>query len=228
MARQPRYHISGMAQHVIQRGNNKQVCFFQPDDYRVYLDKVKLYAAQHGVAIHAFVLMTNHVHMQLTPEQETSISLFMQALGRFYVQYVNKAYNRTGTLWEGRYKATLIESDNYFLAVSRYIELNPVRAAMVTHPAAYPWSSFHANALGKAIQLWQPHPCYLALGDTDEQRQQAYRALFEHAFADKVLAEIRYASQKGWVLGSERFKQQIAQQLNRRVSPSRKSPKQDN
>lgn len=99
---------------------------------------------------------------------------------------------------------------------------------MVTHPAAYPWSSFHANALVKAIQLWQPHPCYLALGHTDEQRQQAYLALFEHGFADKALAEIRYASQKGWVLGSDKFKQQIAQQLNRRVSPSRKSPEEDN
>lgn len=221
MARQPRYTIPGYPQHIIQRGNNKQICFMQDDDYRVYLDKMKQYALQHGVAIHAFVLMTNHVHMLLTPEYENSISLFMQALGRFYVQHINKTYNRTGTLWEGRYRATLVDSDNYFLAVSRYIELNPVRAAMVVHPAGYPWSSFHANALGKNIQLWQPHQSYLALGNSNEQRQQAYLGLFKQPLAAKALDEIRYATQKGWVLGSEQFKQQIANQTTRPVSARR-------
>lgn len=219
MARQPRYMIPGYAQHVIQRGNNRQVCFFKDDDYRVYLARLKQYAQQHGVQVHAFVLMTNHVHLLLTPQQENSVSLLMQALGRFYVQYINKTYGRSGTLWEGRYRATLVDSDYYFLAVSRYIELNPVRAVMVDHPAAYRWSSFHANALGKAIQLWQPHPSYLALGSSSELRQQAYLNLFEQPFTDKTLAEIRYATHKGWVLGSERFKQQIAEQIIRPVSP---------
>ncbi|MBV2130587.1 transposase [Arsukibacterium indicum] len=221
MARQPRYRIPGLAQHVVQRGNNKQACFYHDDDYRVYLDRLKLYAEQYGVKIHAFILMTNHVHLLLTPEAENSVSLFIQALGRFYVQYVNKRYDRSGTLWEGRYRATLVDTDNYYLAVSRYIELNPVRALMVDHPAAYPWSSFHANGLGKPIQLWQPHQTYMALGETAEQRQKAYCELFSQDFSAKALAEIRYATQKGWVLGSERFKQQIAKQTSRPVSPRR-------
>ncbi|HEY9043689.1 MAG TPA: transposase [Rheinheimera sp.] len=226
MARQSRYNAPGYAQHIIQRGNNRQVCFFSDDDYRVYLARLKQYAQQHDVQVHAFVLMTNHVHLLITPQHENGISLLMQALGRFYVQYVNKTYGRTGTLWEGRYKATLVDNDYYALAVSRYIELNPVRALMVDHPAAYPWSSFHANALGKAIQLWQPHASYLALGSSEAERQQAYLNLFEQPFSDKALAEIRYASNKGWVLGSEHFKQQIAKQLSRPVSP-RKTVQQD-
>lgn len=227
MARQPRYNVPGYAQHVIQRGNNRQVCFYQDDDYRVYLARLKQYAQQHGVQVHAFVLMTNHAHLLLTPQCESGISLLMQALGRFYVQYVNKTYGRTGTLWEGRYKATLVDDDYYALAVSRYIELNPVRARMVEHPAQYPWSSFQAHALGKAIQLWQPHASYLALGSNEGQRQQAYLNLFDQPFSDKALAEIRYASNKGWVLGNERFKKQIAAQLSRPVSPRRRAQKLD-
>lgn len=116
MARQPRYNIPGYAQHVIQRGNNRQVCFYKDDDYRLYLARLKQYAQQYEVQVHAFVLMTNHVHLLLTPQCENGISLLMQALGRFYVQYINKTYSRTGTLWEGRFRATLVDSDYYALA----------------------------------------------------------------------------------------------------------------
>ncbi|MFN3710323.1 MAG: transposase [Alishewanella aestuarii] len=226
MPRQPRFSLSGYAQHIIQRGNNRQVCFFTRQDYSVYLERLQHYAQQHQVAIHAFVLMTNHVHLLATPQIDNGLSLMMQDLGRYYVRYVNKSYGRTGTLWEGRYKATLVDNDRYALAVSRYIELNPVRAGMVDHPAAYPWSSYQANALGKAIQLWQPLPAYLALGTNEAERQQSYRDLFDKPFSDKVLAEIRLASQGEWVLGTERFKQQIHTQLNfrRAINPSRKQP----
>lgn len=226
MPRKPRFRLPGMVQHIIQRGNNRQVCFFTQKDYTVYLDRLKHYAHQHHVSIHAFVLMTNHVHLLATPQAENSISLLMQDLGRYYVQYVNKSYARTGTLWEGRYKSTIVDTDQYSLAVSRYIELNPVRAGMVDHPAAYPWSSFQANALGKNIELWQPLPAYLSLATTPCERQKNYRELFAKPFSDKTLAEIRLASQGEWVLGSEHFKQQISTQLSHRrpITPSRKQP----
>lgn len=226
MPRQPRFSLPGYAQHIIQRGNNRQVCFFTRQDYTVYLERLQHYAKQHQVDIHAFVLMTNHVHLLATPQIENGLSLMMQDLGRYYVRYVNKSYGRTGTLWEGRYKATLVDNDRYCLAVSRYIELNPVRAGMVDHPAAYPWSSYQANALGRAIKLWQPLPAYLGLGKTTDEQQQSYRELFEKPFSDKVLAEIRLASQGEWVLGSEHFKQQINTQLKlrRSIIPSRKQP----
>jgi len=157
MARLPRLNLPGIPQHVIQRGNNKQVSFFNDKDYVVYLDKLKLYSTKYSVAVHSYVLMTNHVHLLMTPETEQGVSQVMQALGRYYVRYINQTYERTGTLWEGRYKSTLVDSDNYFLTVSRYIELNPVRAGMVAHPADYLWSSYQCNALGKPIELITPH-----------------------------------------------------------------------
>ena len=127
MARLPRLSVAGVPQHVVQRGNNRQACFFDGQDYAVYLDKLKEYSAKQGVRVHSYVLMTNHVHLLMTPEEPQGISRLMQALGRYYVRYVNQTYKRTGTLWEGRYKSTLIDGERYFLIVSRYIELNPVR-----------------------------------------------------------------------------------------------------
>jgi putative transposase len=178
MARAKRLNIPDVPQHVIQRGNNKQVCFFSELDYRVYLSKLKEYSEKYAVAIHAFVLMTNHVHLLATPTTAKGISDLMQNLGRYYVWHVNQRYQRTGTLWEGRFKSELVDSELYLLQVSRYIELNPVRAFMVADPADYPWSSYQANALGKSIQLLTPHPCYLALGATAAERQRNYRGLF--------------------------------------------------
>ena len=141
MARLPRLNLPNIPQHVVQCGNNRQVCFFSEQDYTVYLDKLKDYAKKCHVNVHAFVLMTNHVHLLMTPETEKGASQLMHSLGRYYVMYINKTYQRTGTLWEGRYKSTLVDSEKYFLLVRRYIELNPVRANMVEHPAEYPWSS---------------------------------------------------------------------------------------
>ena len=151
MARLPRLYVPGCSHHIIQRGNNRDACFFDEKDYAFYLQQLKISAEQSGVAIHAFVLMTNHVHLLVTPSTANACAKMMQSLGRKYVQYINLTYRRSGTLWEGRYKSTLVDSDSYFLTVSRYIELNPVRAKMVTSPSEYVWSSYRANAMGKEI-----------------------------------------------------------------------------
>ena len=187
MARLARFNEPDIPQHVIQRGNNRQVCFFDSADYPVYLDKLKLYANKYKVDIHAYVLMTNHVHLLATPRETNSLSLMMQSLGRYYVRYINQTYQRTGTLWEGRFKSTIIDSDRYYFQVSRYIELNPVRANMVTDPALYPWSSYQENALDKIIQLITPHPLYIELGATPDIRKQVYRGLFKEQLEQTII-----------------------------------------
>jgi len=222
MARLPRFIIPGQPQHIIQRGNNRQAIFCANADYRFYLEKLKDAAAKHDCEIHAWVLMTNHVHLLVTPQAETGIGKMMQMLGRYYVQYFNYCYQRTGTLWEGRYKATLIDSEQYLLTCMRYIEMNPVRAGMVNHPAEYPWSSYRCNALGKSDTLVTPHPEYLALGQSVKLRQTRYRSLFHTQLPDKTLAEIRQATNKAWCLGDSRFAEEVAQQLNRRAAPKPK------
>lgn len=219
MARLPRLNLPGFAQHVIQRGNNREACFYAESDYKAYLTFLKDAAATHQVAIHAFVLMTNHVHMLLTPHDEQGVCRMMQSLGRRYVQYFNYTYARTGTLWEGRYKSTLVDADNYLLTVYRYIELNPVRASMADHASDYPWSSYQGNAVGKPIELLTPHPLYQQLGKTDEERQSAYRALFQGRMAERDVAAIRDATNKAWVLGDDRFKAQIEARTGRRPMP---------
>ena len=219
MTRQPRYTVPGQPQHVIVRGNNREPIFCALEDYQFYLEKLTHACKSYDCDIHAYVLMTNHVHLLMTPHSEHSIGKAIQSLGRYYVQYFNYTYCRTGTLWEGRYKATLIDSEHYLLLCSRYIELNPARAGMVSHPAEYPWSSYHANAIGKENSCVTPHPLYQDLGPTYLDRQQAYRALFKSHIADKTLEEIRQCTNKGWVLGNDRFKEKIEAQLDRRAQP---------
>lgn len=220
MARLPRFVIPGQPQHVIVRGNNRSEIFCADADYQFYLEKLQLACEQHSCDVHAYVLMTNHVHLLITPHEEQSLSKVLQKLGRYYVQYYNYCYQRTGTLWEGRYKATLIDSAAYLLTCMRYIELNPVRAGMVAHPSEYRWSSYHYNALGRADVLLTQQLEYRRLGKTDEARQAAYRQLFKYHIPENSLAEIRDATNKAWVLGNDRFKQRIQQQLERRVEPA--------
>lgn len=220
MARLPRFALPGQPQHVIVRGNNRSEIFCADADYQFYLEKLKLACDKHACDVHAYVLMTNHVHLLITPHEEQGLSKTLQMLGRYYVQYFNYSYRRTGTLWEGRYKATLIDSEAYLLTCMRYIELNPVRADMVKHPSEYPWSSYHYNAHGQPNDLVKPHPEYPRLGKTDEARQAAYRQLFKHHLSESSMVEIREATNKAWVLGNDRFKQRIQEQLERRVEPS--------
>lgn len=220
MARLPRFVLPGHPQHVIVRGNNREPIFFAEEDYRFYLDKLKDACIKHRCDVHAYVLMTNHVHLLMTPHQKESISKVMQMLGRYYVQYFNYTYKRTGTLWEGRYKASLVDSEAFALTCYRYIELNPVRAGMVQHPAEYPWSSYRHNALGHDDQLVTSHYLYNALSDAEKTRQAHYRALFEAHIDQKTIDEVRRCANKAWVLGSDYFKTKIELQLNRRAQPS--------
>ncbi len=219
MARCPRFVLPGQPQHVIQRGNNRSEIFRAPADYRFYLDKLRAATTRHDCDIHAYVLMSNHVHLLLTPHSEQGIGKALQMLGRYYVQYYNHCYRRTGTLWEGRYRATLIDTERYLLTCMRYIELNPVRAGMVAHPSEYPWSSYRHNALGEPDGLLTVQREYRRLGKHPAERQAAYRQLFRARIAARSLAEIREATNKAWVLGDERFKRRVEQQLKRRVAP---------
>jgi len=205
MARLPRYFVKDQAQHIIQRGNNREPIFVGDEDYLFYHQCLMDAAEHYGCAIHAYVLMPNHVHLLATPETEQSLSKTLQSVGRRYVQYFNNSYDRTGTLWEGRYKATLIESKRYLLTCMRYIELNPVRAGIVDHPADYFCSSYRANAYGEEDQLIAEHPIYRRLGRNAEARLSAYRRLFRGRLAKADIDAIRDATNKAWVLGDDRF-----------------------
>lgn len=222
MPRLPRYVIPGQPQHIIQRGNNRDVIFAGEMDYQFYLEKLEESSQRHQCELHAYVLMTNHVHLLITPHTEEGISKLMQSLGRYYVQYFNYTYSRSGTLWEGRYRATLIDSERYLLTCMRYIELNPVRADMVGHPSKYPYSSYRHNALGKENDLLTPHRLYRRLGATPAERQTAYRALFRAHISEETLREIRDATNKAWALGNDRFRQKIEQLGERRAAPKSK------
>lgn len=218
MPRQPRYFVPGIPQHVITRGVNRGAVFFGTRDYAHYLDDLREAASTHGCAIHAYVLMTNHVHMLLTPEHDKSLPFTMQAIGRTYVQRLNKRYQRTGTLWEGRYKACLVQNDRYFLACQRYIEMNPVRAGLARNPGAYPHSSFAANAYGAKNSLLTRHPVYEALHRDPGLRRKAYRQLFRDQFSADDLRLIRQRTNACSFVGDDQFKSRIESTLGRPLS----------
>ena len=216
MARLPRFFVPGQPLHIIQRGNNREPIFASDDDYRFYLECLQDAADAQGLVIHAYVLMTNHVHLLASPESETSPPKTLQSVGRRYVQYFNHTYDRTGTLWEGRYKATLIDAESYLLTCMRYIEMNPVRAAMVDDPAHYRWASYRANALGQASDLLVPHLLYLGLGGDDAARRQAYRALFLPHLELSAIDDIRLALNQSQPLGDSRFHGMIERAVGER------------
>ena len=210
MARRHRLSIDGLPLHIVQRGNDRQRCFFEDHHYSLYLGLLTELARPHGCELHAHVLMTNHVHLLLTPRASGNASSLMKNVGQRYVQYVNRTRNRTGTLWEGRFKSCLVDSEAYLLRCYRYIEMNPVRAGMVGDPSQYPWSSFSFNALGIPSPLVVPHPTYQALGSADRTRRAAYRALFDGR-DDSDLEEIRSSVRTGIPLGTPAFLAQLAQ-----------------
>ena len=218
MARLPRVCPVGIPQHIIQRGNNRQVCFASEQDFAAYASWLKDYSKKYQVDIHAWVLMTNHVHLLCTPRADNAVSHMMQSLGRHYVRYFNFSYKRTGTLWEGRFKSCLVQEENYLLQLYRYIELNPVRAGMVEQPSDYVWSSYPINALGKTSVLCTPHPLYLALGSEPIERQSNYRELFKYHVEGKLLEDIRFAANKGMVLGNGQFKADVESLTGRRMT----------
>ena len=221
IARQPRLDVPGIAQHVIQRGNDRKPCFFRESDYFRYLQALRELSTREHCAVHAYVLMTNHVHLLVTPDAKGQVSRMMQSLGRRYLRYVNDRYHRTGTLWEGRYKSSPVDSDSYLLCCYRYIELNPVRARMVAKPEDYRWSSCGANALGAHDPLIRAHPSYLALGEDAAKRHAAYRTLVTGAISEQDLHAIRLHLQRQHALGPDTFRASIEAQLGRRAGPAK-------
>lgn len=218
MPRRARLAIAGIPWHIIQRGNNRSACFYADEDYLRYLETLGEMARKYGCDIHAYVLMTNHVHLLLTPKKIDSAGLLMKHLGQRYVQYINRVYRRSGTLWEGRFRSCLTQTEEYVLSCYRYIELNPVRATMVQHPSEYRWSSYRANAEGTFSSLLSPQDEYLRLGKDDIERQQAYRSLFNAHVDAKRVDEIRTATNSNYALGNERFREEIEQALKRRAT----------
>jgi putative transposase len=222
MSRLPRYAAPGQPHHVIQRGNNRTALFTVSEDYQIFSEYLLAAMFRHECLIHAYVFMTNHVHLLITPAVAGGIGKLMGSVGRRYVRYFNGRHGRTGTLWEGRYRATLIDSERYLLTCYRYIELNPVRAGLASHPGEYRWSSHAANAFGTPDPLVSPHARYLELAGNPSARRAAYQALFLSAIDRATLDAIRSATNKQWALGSEAFRRRAAARLNRRASPLRR------
>ncbi|MFT5425889.1 MAG: putative transposase [Gammaproteobacteria bacterium] len=218
MPRKSRIVLSGQPVHIIQRGNNRSATFYSGNDHRYYLEFLAQASEECQCAIHAYVLMTNHVHILATPKNETGVSRLMQSVGRRYVRHINKTYQRTGTLWEGRFKHSLIQDEFYYLNCSKYIELNPVRACMVESPESYLWSSYRHNALGQINSIIQPHDLYLRLGQTIEERAQHYQALFNNHIEHDTVTAIRKAINKDQILGNDKFKEEIEQILKRNIN----------
>jgi putative transposase len=220
MARLPRLCVPGYPHHVIQRGNNRQAIFVSAADYQLMLELLEENAKKFEVAIHAYVLMGNHFHLLVTPRAQDALPKMMQAVGRRYVRYFNTSQGRTGTLWEGRYKSTLIQTERYLLACMVYIDLNPVRAGLVSEARDYPWSS-HRHYIGQCQdRLITPHPLYWDLGNTPFAREMAYADLVSSGLGDDTTEELTKSTLQGWALGEPRFVADLQKRTVRRVSKS--------
>jgi putative transposase len=219
MPRQSRPVIPDVPLHITQRGNNRLACFFDEEDFLVYLTFLRHASIRAECRVHAYVLMNNHVHLLVSPTDEKGPALLMKSLGERYVQFVNRRYSRTGTLWEGRYHSCLVQCEQYLMVCQRYIELNPVRASLVTEPASYPWSSYHHNALGENSRLVRPHELYSRLGHDPASRQSAYRALFDEALDSDDLGQVRKATHSNTAIGSPEFTEHSAKFLSRAIVP---------
>ncbi len=218
MARLPRLSIPGYPHHVIQRGNNRQVIFLKDADRLRMLELLEDHAGQHEVAVHAYVLMDNHFHLLLTPKTGVGLSRLMQAVGRRYVRYFNDVHGRSGTLWEGRYRSTLIEPDSYLLACMAYIDLNPVRAGLVAQARDFPWSS-HAHYAGLRVdRLVSPHPLYWELGNTPFAREAAYARLVQEGLSLPQQQALTESALRGWALGGPDFLATLQKKTERRLS----------
>ena len=221
MPRRARLVIPRIPWHIIQRGNNRTACFYDNSDYRYYLDTLTEQADKYSCRVHAYCLMTNHVHLLLTPERSDSAAQLMKNLGQRFVQYINRNYRRSGTLWQGRFRSCLVQEENYVLACYHYIEMNPVRAGMVDHPAEYPWSSYRANAQDAQHDWLTPHAEYQALGKQVASRLASYRGLFGAVMDPGLIDEIRVATNGNYALGNVRFTQEVSRMLQQRVTPGK-------
>ena len=221
MARLPRLTVTGYPHHVILRGNNRQDIFRTTADYQRMLDLLFEHSRSEGVDIHAYVLMSNHLHLLLTPQKDQALSKMMQAVGRSYVQAFNKAQGRTGTLWDGRYRSTLIQTERYLLACMAYIDLNPVRAHMVAQPEDYAWSSYGFYTGRRSDRLITPHALYWGLGNTPFAREAAYAELVQAGISADQQGALTDATLSGWALGDPDFKASLQAQTQRRLTKGR-------
>ena len=227
MARQPRLSLPSYPHHVIQRGNNRQPIFLAAKDYAVFLECLREAKRKCHARLYAYVLMTNHVHLLAEPEHEGDLRRFMQSVGRRYVRYINDTYERTGTLWEGRFKGAIVNRDEYLIMCSRHIELNPVRAGIVRHPREYRWSSYHGRAMGRPDPLLDEDPWYVTLGDSPQARAEVYAKWRETSVSDNEWDRIRKATQQGRVVGSDVFQEETGGRVGRRlVGETRGRPKE--
>lgn len=227
MPRRSRSYLPGLPYHIVQRGNNKQACFIDPENYHYYLSLLETISIRYKVSVHSYCLMTNHIHLLATPTTKESISNTMKVVGSRYAQYINKKYKRTGTLWEGRHKSSLVQTDKYFLTCSRYIELNPVAAAMVQRPEEYECSSYKANSLGKTSWL-QQHDVYKSLGKTEKHRCKIYRELFNNDISvsdrDLIESSIHYCQP----LADDTYKSKIESEYGIRFGHSKRGRPKSN
>ena len=218
MARLPRLTLAGYPHHIILRGNNRQAIFMDMADFQRMLALLQTHAIEQGVQVHAYVLMSNHLHLLLTPLQNDSLPKMMQAVGRAYVLYFNKRHRRSGTLWEGRYRSALIQTERYFLACMAYIDLNPVRAGMLAQAGDYPWSS-HGHYIGRQNEAWlTPHPMYWEMGNTPFAREAAYAAMIQAGVNQEQQQALTSSALSGWALGEKSFVQGLQKQTSRRVN----------
>jgi putative transposase len=222
MPRPTRIDVPGVPLHIVQRGNNKSNCFFSEIDRRFYLKCLAEAAQARGCAVHAYVLMSNHIHLLVTPEAKGAASAMLQDVGRRYVRTINSVHGRTGTLWEGRFKSSLIDTERYLFTCHRYIELNPVRAGIVHRPCDFSWSSHGYYAMGRPDKLVSPHPLYVGLAPEPAGRMFEFRSMFGVPIPDRDLANLRQAVNKGWALGSKAFIEEMEQKLGRSIRPPRR------
>jgi putative transposase len=229
MARPPRLELPGIPLHVIQRGNNRAACFFGEVDRRFYLKCLHEAAVRRNCAIHAYVLMSNHIHLLVTPNERGSVARMLQDVGRRYVRIINAIHGRTGTLWEGRFKSSLVDSENYLMTCHRYIETNPVRAGLAAQAGAYAWSSHRHYSSSTPDKLITEHPVFVRLGASTVERRTAFCSLFDEPLDAGTLSRIRDAANTGSALGSERFLASTESVLGRRVRmPIRGRPTKPN
>lgn len=221
MPRRARMYVAGLPYHIVQRGNNRASCFLDNEDRQVYLEYLAANVRRYEAELHAYVLMTNHIHLLITPNVETAISSVMKGVGSRFAQFFNKKHSRTGTLWEGRHKSSPVQQDTYLLNCYRYIEMNPIRALIVKRPENYRWSSYSSNALGQTDEAITPHPVYLAMGGTESARRSAYRKLCCDAIPDETVSLIRTSTHYCLPAGDRMFAQEIEQRLGRKLGYAR-------
>ncbi|MBU0503557.1 MAG: transposase, partial [Candidatus Omnitrophica bacterium] len=217
MARRPRLFVSDVPYHVVQRGNNKIPIFLADQDYRIFLDTLQEAKTKHPCFIYSYCLMPNHFHLLIEPKEDNNVSLLIKLLGAKYVRYINKNYERSGTLWEGRFKCSLIDKELYFLTCLRYIEMNPVRAGIVNSPELYRWSSYRVRAVGERSFIVDMDHWYDNLGSNAEERQNKYRQFFQNSISDSALQLLREMTNKNGIVGSVNFKTRVEQFVHREI-----------